>query len=230
MRAMTASGIVLLGLVLLGTHLGVTAALYHATSDVKVETTGSEEIIAKLVESLKSREFQAKLREATDAAAEELAPQIMGELQRIVEGVMDRLADSIPSSQPTSASRPTEHAEVLKFLRDHGVEANSLEWKVIKTPTSAPTTHTCIRQVVEWKLIKTPTSAPVLHDANRRVDLGEISVTVENHIPLAEMPLFHVHRQYHWPTWLIVYLVAGSVAIPIGVAILLARVFGGHRQ
>lgn len=203
MRAMTASGIVLLGLVLLGTHLGVTAALYHATSDVKVETTGSDQIVARFVESLK---FQAKLREATDAAVEELAPQIKDEVQRIVEGVVDWLADSTPSSQPTSASRPAEDAEWLKILQNHGVEANSMEWKTIDTPT-----------------IET-----VLHRSHLQSDLGEMSVTID--IPLAEIPLFRVSREYHWPTWLIVYLVAGSVAVPIGVALLLARVFGDHRQ
>lgn len=218
MRNWAFIGVLAMGLMMLGMHLGVTAALYYATGETEIDVTDADRLAQQVAEALSSEDIRDQLKEAWEPAMEELVEelklrmeQLGRELQDAFEGGMspatkpsaNKSVGRRDQEQPARAPyglRPEDQEALRTLLKKatRGEALSELEWHPSERAT------TCIARK---RLAVEEVGEPVV------LDLGSARASRHVSSTMGKLPLVTAKRVYSWSPWLVAYLVGGCVLI-----------------
>jgi hypothetical protein len=223
MRKWAFIGALAIGLVMLGMHLGVTAALYYATAEVKVRVADTDTLVRHLVGALSSEDVRQQLKKAWEPALEELAEELKPRMEQLGRELQKAFEGSLsPVTQPSAESSSAAGAQGQSATAPYGLDLEDLNQERLRTLLKNAVREGSLSKL-EWH----PAERPTIRTAGKKLataqvgepivlDMGSLAVSRRVHALMGELPWVTAKRVYGWPSWLVVYLVAGCVLISFG--------------
>ena len=204
-----------LGIVMLIMHFAVVVSLYLATAKLEIQLANHEKLaqVTKAFAEITSdldKDLDKIVRELPDAEGITSQPSEAAPQKPASEG------ENVGSLETARVSKEPEYPkDILDILRRGGVDINSLEeleWRPIKKNQ--------VPKEIKELLGK-------IEGENSPRELYKFAAVSHGYFPVSkgEICLFKIKRIYHWPIWLIVYLVIGCLVVAFVMGMISVMVF-----